>query len=128
MLVLIADDDRVTVQWASSVLKANGHEVTAAYDGMQAVMLAMRTPPDAIILDIGMPGGSGLTVLQRLRASTKTGTIPVVVLTALTDPALPAQAKALGADEFLAKPVTADQLRSALDRLLHRPPSAGTTS
>src|SRR2546422_8557667 len=60
MHVLIADDDHVTVQLLSSVLKASGFELTIARDAMQAVMMAMRNPPDAVILDIGMPGGSGL--------------------------------------------------------------------
>lgn len=128
MLVLIADDDQVTVQLVSSLLKANGYEVRAAYDSMQAVMLAMRDPPDAIILDIAMPAGGGWSVLQRLKASSKTMGIPVVVLTALTDPTLPEQARALGADAFLGKPVAPNQLRGTLDRLLHPPPPPGTPS
>ena len=125
MRVLIADDDRVTVQLLTSVLKANGYEVRAAYDSMQAFMFAVRETPDAIILDIGMPGGGGLNVLQRLKSSTKTHAIPVVVLTALTDPKLPDQAKALGADAFIMKPVVADQLRSTLERVLEPPQPDG---
>lgn len=125
MRVLIADDDRVTVQLLTSVLKANGYEVRAAYDSMQAFMFAVRETPDAIILDIGMPGGGGLNVLQRLKASTKTHAIPVVVLTALTDPKLPEQAKALGADAFIMKPVVADQLRGTLERVLEPPQPDG---
>ena len=125
MLVLIADDDQVTVQLLSSLLKANGYDVRAAYDSMQAVMLAMRDPPDAIILDIAMPAGGGWSVLQRLKASSKTRAIPVVVLTALSDPTLPEQAKTLGADAFLAKPVAPKELRSTLDRFLNPPPPAG---
>jgi CheY-like chemotaxis protein len=125
MLVLIADDDRVTVQLLSSVLKVNGYDVRAAYDSLQAVSLAMREPPDAIILDIAMPAGGGWSVLQRLKASSKTRAIPVVVLTALTDPSLPEHAKRLGADAFLTKPVDPGQLRTALDRFADRPPPAG---
>lgn len=125
MLVLIADDDQVTVQLLSSLLKANGYDVRAAYDSMQAVMLAMRDSPAAIILDIAMPAGGGWSVLQRLKASSKTRGIPVVVLTALSDPTLPEKAKALGADAFLAKPVAPNELRSTLDRFLNPPPPAG---
>lgn len=124
MLVLIADDDQVTVQMVSSLLKASGHEVRAAYDSIQAVMLAMRQPPDAIILDIAMPAGGGWSVLQRLRASSKTSGIPVVVLTASTDPEFPERARTLGAHAFLSKPVVPDQLRSALDRLVNPIPPA----
>lgn len=127
MLVLIADDDQVTVQLVSSVLKANGYDVRAAYDSLQAVTLAMRDPPDAIILDIAMPAGGGWSVLERLKASSKTRAIPVIVLTALTDPQLPARARALGADAFLVKPVAPNELRSTLERLLNPPPPDGTS-
>ena len=127
MLVLIADDDQVTVQVVSSVLKANGYDVRAAYDSLQAVTLAMRDPPDAIILDIAMPAGGGWSVLERLRASSKTRAIPVVVLTALTDPQLPARAKVLGADAFLVKPVVPNELRRTLERFLNPPPPDGTS-
>ncbi|HMA41723.1 MAG TPA: response regulator [Gemmatimonadales bacterium] len=127
MLVLIADDDQVTVQLVSSVLKANGYDVRAAYDSLQAVTLALRDPPDAIILDIAMPAGGGWSVLERLKASSKTRAIPVVVLTALTDPQLPARARALGADAFLVKPVAPNELRSTLERLLNPPPPDGAS-
>lgn len=128
MRILVADDDRVTLQLLSTVLKARGYEVSAAQDGVQALMLAVREPPDAIILDIGMPGGSGLHVLKPLRASTKTSTIPVIVLMAPTDPTLRDQAEALGADDFLPKPVAVDRLQSALDRLLKGPSQEGAPS
>jgi len=118
MRILIADDDRVTVQLVSSVLKAAGYEMSVAYDGMQALMMAVKNPPDALILDIGMPGGTGLHVLERLRASSKTSAIPVLVITALTDRDLPARVRTLGAAEFLAKPLAGDLLRAALDRML----------
>ena len=119
--ILIADDDPVTVQMLSGLLEGGGFEVEVAFDAMQAVMKAMRKPPDAVILDIGMPGGGGFQVLQRLKAITKMKAIPVIVVTALDDPALPARVRALGANEFLKKPVSADQLRDALDRTLSAP-------
>jgi CheY-like chemotaxis protein len=121
--ILIADDDPVTVQMLSGLLEGSGFEVEVAFDAMQAVMKAMRKPPDAVILDIGMPGGGGFQVLQRLKAITKMKAIPVIVVTALDDPALPARVRALGANEFLKKPVSADQLRDALDRVLNAPPA-----
>ncbi len=121
MHVLIADDDRVTVQWLSGVLTAAGHRVTTALDAAQTVMLAVRTVPDIIVLDIGMPAGSGEFALQRLKASSKTSNVPVLVLTALQDPALPQRVRDLGAAEVLAKPVTPDVLCQALARLAGPP-------
>ena len=123
MEILIAEDDRVTVNILSSVLKKAGYDTLIAHDAMQAVMMAMRKPPDAILLDIGMPGGTGLQVLQRLKASTKTSMIPVIVLTGSTEPDLPDRVRALGADEFLSKPVDPATLLSTLQRLLGQPES-----
>ena len=123
MEILIAEDDRVTVNILSSVLKKAGYDTLIAHDAMQAVMMAMRKPPDAILLDIGMPGGTGLQVLQRLKASTKTSMIPVVVLTGSTEPDLPDRVRSLGAAEFLSKPVDPPTLLSTLQRLLGEPES-----
>lgn len=121
--ILIADDDHVTVQMLSGLLEGSGFEVAVAFDAMQAVMTAMRHPPDAVILDIGMPGGGGFQVLERLKAFAKTKAVPVIVVTALDDPALPARVRALGANEFLRKPVAAEQLRDAIDRQLNAAPA-----
>jgi CheY-like chemotaxis protein len=119
--ILVADDDPVAVEALSSMLKAAGYAVTVAQDAMQALMRAVKDAPDGIVLDIGMPGGGGERVLERLKASSKTNTIPVVVVTALTN--VHSRAKALGATEVLAKPVTAQELLHALDRALEGPPS-----
>jgi DNA-binding response OmpR family regulator len=116
--ILIADDDAVTVQMVSGVLKAAGFQFSVAADAMQAVMLAMRKPFDAVILDIGMPGGTGLQVLERLKATAKTRTVPIIVITGLTDPLLPGRVLGMGADKFFAKPVAPDKLREALEGLL----------
>jgi twitching motility two-component system response regulator PilH len=78
--VLIADDSRVQVFLVKTALEQKGFQVIVAMDAMQAGMTALRNAPDAIILDINMPGGSGLEVLKRLRMSTKTQLIPVIVV------------------------------------------------
>lgn len=119
--ILVADDDPVTVQMLSGVLQGGGFDVSVAVDAMQAVMLAMRNTPDAVVLDIGMPGGTGFQVLERLRASAKTSAVPIIVVTALTDPGLQARVRALGAREFFTKPIAPDQLRRALQRVLEPP-------
>jgi len=118
--VLIADDDLVHTTMLSGLLKAGGFEVSVAADAMQAIMLAVRKPPDAILLDIGMPGGGGFQVLERLKASTnpKLSKVPVIVLTGLTDPLLAGRVLAIGASEFLSKSVSPEKLRETLDRLL----------
>jgi CheY-like chemotaxis protein len=125
--ILVADDDPVTRQYLSGVLRPDGHTVQLASDAAQALMLAMRSPPDAVILDIGMPGGSGFHVLQRLKASSKTSMIPVIVVTVSNDETIAAKARDGGAAEFFHKPVSAADLRGALARCLETeapPPAA----
>jgi CheY-like chemotaxis protein len=78
--ILVADDSRFQVALLTAALEQRGFEVVVALDGMQAGMVALRTSPDAIVLDINMPGGSGIEVLKRLKRSTKTQRIPVVVV------------------------------------------------
>jgi two-component system response regulator RegA len=126
--ILIADDDPVTVQMLAGVLTGRGFAVSVARDAMQAVMMAVRTPPDGLILDIGMPGGTGFQVLERLKVGAKTSKIPIIVLTALTDPVLQARVRALGAREFFTKPIAPDQLLQAVDRLLEPPAAAKPAS
>ena len=81
-------------------------------------MAAIQTRPDVIVLDIQMPGGTGIAVLKQLKTSTKTSQIPVVVLSGSIDPQTIPTVKDLGADEFLPKPVDLDKLYDALSRLL----------
>ena len=78
--ILVVDDDRTTVHLMVTRLRSRGFEATAAYDAMQAVMHARRTAPDAILLDLYMPGGSGLDVLRRLRAMTPTASTPILIV------------------------------------------------
>jgi DNA-binding response OmpR family regulator len=119
--ILLADDDRVLTQMLSSRLRARGVEVVVAHDSMQAVMSAMRSPIDAIVLDIHMPGGTGLEALRRLKASTKTSSIPVLVLSSRDDAETLAQVNALGADAFLVTPIEPDALHRALCEALGQP-------
>jgi two-component system phosphate regulon response regulator PhoB len=122
--VLLADDDRVQTLMLSTRLKAKGFKVTVAYDAIQAWMAAIKTLPDVIVLDIQMPGGTGIAILKQLKTSTKTCQIPVIVLSGSIDPQIAISVKDLGADEFLPKPVDLDQLYRALSRLVGNTPEA----
>ena len=128
LTVLLADDDKIQTLMLSSVLRAKGYRVEAAYDATQTFTSAMRAKPDAIVLDIQMPGGTGMLVLERLKASTKTSHIPVIVLSGSTDPLADVAVRKLGADVFLAKPVDVDELLGALARVLGQSPEAASQS
>jgi CheY-like chemotaxis protein len=115
MKILIADDDRVIAQLVAAVVRDAGHTPLHAYDAMQTVMFAMRVPaPDLVILDINMPGGTGLDALRKLKMSAKTGHIPVVVLSGSIDQSLPTKVKELGAAGFLTKPIDPETLAEAI--------------
>ena len=127
-LILVADDDRVLSSLLTTFLRSQGFEVEGTFDAIQTWMVALRTRPAAILLDIKMPGGTGLDVLKKLKGSTKTNGIPVVTMSAIDDPTLPTTAKSLGAEEFMAKPVDLAHVYQVLCRLLGKtsPPSTPT--
>ena len=119
MRVLVADDDRTLTHILSATFVKRGWEAKEALDAMQALMLAKQVPrPDLILLDINMPGGTGLMTLERLKASSLTASIPVVVVTGSNDPDAPKEAKKLGAIGFVKKPVDPEKLARAIEQFL----------
>jgi two-component system KDP operon response regulator KdpE len=117
MKVLIADDDRVLTQLLGARLKARGWEVDVAHDALQAWTSALRHQPSVIVLDVNMPGGSGLQVLQRLHSSTKTEGIPVVVVSSTHTAETEKKVAELGAAAFMPKPLEIQVLHDTLLRL-----------
>lgn len=116
--VLIADDSRFQAQLLASYLTPMGFEPVFAADAMQAFSSALRASPQVILLDINMPGGTGLEVLKRLRISTKTNHIPVIVVSGDQQPEIATKVHNLGAADFLHKPVEKDALCAAVKRAL----------
>lgn len=103
-------------QLLCAMLRSAGHQATPAFDGASAMMAAMRTPlPDLIVLDLSMPAGTGQTTLAKLKQSSRTTQIPVVVVSASKDEATREEVLALGAAEFLEKPVSPDNFIAAVE-------------
>jgi DNA-binding response OmpR family regulator len=119
MNILVADDDKVHVHLLTNLLKKRGFGVTIAYDGLQAWSTALRIKPDAIILDIHMPAGTGFEVLRKLKTSTKTSQIPVIVVSGSVNPDEVVAIESLGADRFVRKPADFDQLFELLREVLN---------
>jgi CheY-like chemotaxis protein len=114
--VLIVDDDRVLSQMIAGLLRAKGYKTLTAFDAVQAMMQVMRTPPvDAIVLDINMPGGSGEETLMKLKRSTRTALIPVVILSGSIDDEGMNRVLTAGASAVLSKPLVPDELLKALE-------------
>lgn len=120
--ILIADDDRTIVTMVSEYLRKQGFNVVIAFDSMQAMLGVRQASPKAVILDINMPGGTGIDVLKKLKAMNKTNQIPILVLTASLNPNIADEVKGLGADECLSKPVNLPLLLETLLRSLGRSP------
>ena len=119
MKVLIVDDEDDIRRIAKLALgRVGGMQVSEAASGRDAVKRAEEEPPDAILLDVMMPGLDGPSTLAALRSNPKTSTIPVVFLTAKAMPSEVERLRGLGARGVLVKPfdpmTLAAQLRAAL--------------
>lgn len=115
--VLVADDSRVQVQLIATWLREAGYTVVLAMDCMQAWSVAVTTPPDAMVLDLNMPAGSGIEVLRKLKSSFKTSQIPVLIVSGNStnfEPLL----KSMGAAAYLQKPLRFEDFSSAMTKLL----------
>ena len=112
-LVLVADDDPATRELISRGLQKEGFRVLAASSGEEALRLAREKRPDAISLDVLMPGMDGWTVLRALKGDPLTSSIPVVMVSMLDDRDI---GYALGAADYLTKPFDREKLVLALRR------------
>lgn len=116
--ILIVEDDPDVRLGLHVRLKAHNFETLLASDAMMAVTEARKSQPDLVLLDLGLPAGGGLSVLERFRANTQLATIPVIVVSA-KDPAVSRQeALKLGAKAYLQKPVKNEHLLAAVRKLL----------
>jgi DNA-binding response OmpR family regulator len=100
--VLVIDDDRLLCELIRTTFELEGFEVDVAFDVIEAERVLVGTRPDAILLDIGLPGIDGIFYLERLRETPQTSKIPIVAISG-SDEAGRA-AKAAGAQAFLHKP------------------------
>ncbi len=113
-VVLVVDDNQGLVELLERYLTGHNCRVIAANSGEEGLAVLSRTTPDAIILDAMMPDVSGWDVLQTIRTRPETAGTPVIICSVFNDPEL---AYALGASHFISKPVSRDQILTALRQL-----------
>ncbi len=116
--VLIADDDAALAQAIAATLDLEGLKTVVAYDGTQALALARTLHPDLILLDIMMPGRSGIEVCATLKTDPATASIPVIFVTAKAGKTDRMVGLAAGADEYLTKPFSPSELISLVNSVL----------
>lgn len=105
--ILLVDDDREMEHLVSSWLEVEeaDHRLLIAADGLEALSLAGHSPPDLLLLDLGLPGPGGLTILSQLQGQASFEDTPVVVITGSDDPTTHAEARRRGACAVLLKPL-----------------------
>jgi DNA-binding response OmpR family regulator len=115
--ILIVDDDHDVRLGYHIRLKANDYKTFFAADSLTGIMEARKHQPDLIILDLGLPGGDGFVVMERLKANLYLAVIPVIVVTA-RGAANRERALQSGAKAFLQKPVDNDELLAVIRKCL----------
>ena len=115
--ILLADDSVTAQNMGRKILADAGYEVIAVNNGSAALKKIAELKPDLVILDVYMPGYSGLEVCQRLKESQETARIPVLLSVGKLEPFKPEEAQRVRADAFIVKPFEASELLSALSKL-----------
>lgn len=104
MKIMMADDDLSLLQMAGVILEGAGHKTVRAFDASQVLSMAQREKPDLILLDINMPGGRGTDLLVKLKRSSLTSGIPVIVISGTQDENTRSVVAQGGAQGFIPKP------------------------
>jgi len=112
--VIVVDDNRDSADMLAALLAAFGHHARAVYDGPAALAAADDDPPDAMLLDIGLPGMSGYDVAQRMRASPRLSDVTLIAFTGYGQDEDRRRARTAGFDHHLVKPVDPNELETLL--------------
>lgn len=116
--IMVVDDEMDIVRFIATRLRASGYDVVTASDAISATHMAVHESPDLFILDIGMPGGNGFVIADRLSKNSKTMGTPVLFMTGRVNPEDVDKAKESGAFAYLTKPVKSDILLETVARAL----------
>lgn len=116
--VLIVDDERDTNDLLAELVKARGFEPVQLLAGADVLDEVRRHRPELVLLDLMLPDTDGFAICEQLKRNRETNLVPIVMVTALNDSTHRAQGVRVGANGYLTKPFTPDQLFSAMDRAL----------
>ncbi len=118
--VLVVEDDSAIRATLVDMLELNGYDVLQASNGPAGLEQAKRAGPDIILTDISMPGLDGFELIAALHAADETRTIPVIILSASVEPETMRKSMDLGAEDYLVKPFTEDQVLSSIRARLEK--------
>jgi two-component system phosphate regulon response regulator PhoB len=123
--ILIVEDERGLTQSLSWTFTREGYETTVAHDGQEGLRKAQTLLPDVVLLDIMLPGMSGLDVCRELRAGERTRDIPIIMITARAEESDQIEGFAKGADDYVTKPFSNKILLQRVKALLRRVEGSG---
>ncbi|QIX27445.1 response regulator [Nocardioides sp. JQ2195] len=118
--IVVADDDEDIRELVAFKLRQNGHDVRSVGDGAAAVTACLQELPDLALLDVMMPGMSGLDAARALRQEQATARLPIIMLTARAQESDVEQGFAVGADDYITKPFSPRELASRVAAVLAR--------
>ncbi len=116
--IIIADDSPTELRIFQKALAPLGHTVLTAVDGEEAERMVRLAPPDLLILDVVMPGKNGFALCRDLKRDPGFATIPIIIVTSKDQQADQIWGRRQGADEYLVKPFSPEDLVAAAVRLL----------
>jgi DNA-binding response OmpR family regulator len=119
-VVLAADDDEDILELVAFRLERSGYTVLRARDGEEALRVALEAKPDLAVLDVMMPKLDGFELTRRLRADSATSAMPIILLTARAQDADVQAGFDAGADDYLRKPFSPQELRARVQAILGR--------
>lgn len=112
--IVIVEDDSLDQELYINYLNESGYHLSFCSSNEAAINLATAMPPDLMIVDLGLPDGSGVTTIAALRTRAKATTMAILVVTGSTDPVKHEAALAAGADKVLTKPIDGSTLRAVI--------------
>ncbi len=124
--ILIVEDNEKNRKLARDILAFRGYRVTVAESAEEGLRIARETPPDLVLMDIHLPGMSGIEALRELRAADATRDIPVLAFTASVMPQDRHTITSAGFDGFLSKPIAIKELSDTVGAALAKRAGKGT--
>ncbi len=118
--ILVVDDEPALREVIGQMLEIGGFAVQQAADGEEALDKIDEDPPDAVILDVMMPHMDGITLCKTLRADAETANLPILMVSGKTQKEAVVEGLAAGANKYLCKPVSYDELVGSLNEVLQQ--------